>query len=229
MNMTAAQKREELLHLAKVRKHDNDLCPPHYHLACFHGGKYECDYVSPWSKLAHNLDAELMIIGQDWASSDVSNEEFDEDRMIRGQKYSSKTNTNLREFLKLMRLEFSDTYATNLFPFIKPGPKNATIPRDDLERCAWKYALPQIDIVSPRMALCLRKPTFDAVGRALGELPIEWIKGELIGPYTTSNGVEIYGMPHPGPLGIVNAGGKDVVRRIWRRATKRLQTLQARY
>jgi hypothetical protein len=57
---TTEQKREKLLQLAKKRMADR--LPPHYSLGEFHDGYYECDYVSP------NVDAELMLIGQDWAS-----------------------------------------------------------------------------------------------------------------------------------------------------------------
>ena len=36
----------------------------------FQGGAFDIeDYVSPWSIGAHNFDADVMLIGQDWASS----------------------------------------------------------------------------------------------------------------------------------------------------------------
>ena len=36
----------------------------------YHGGVYECQFVSPYSKSAHNVDASLMVLLQDWASHD---------------------------------------------------------------------------------------------------------------------------------------------------------------
>ncbi len=210
---TTEQKREELFQLAKRRQVHR--LRPHACLADFHSGFYECDHVSPWSISAGNVDAEVMIIGQDWASSDVLEREPDEDRRRIGQEWSSRTNTNLREFLGYMGLGFSETYATNVFPFIKRGKKSAPIPFRYLVSCAKTYALPQIEIVSPRMAICLGKAAFNAVCRAAGLRPTEWSMARLPGPHTRISSVEIYGLPHPSPFGIINAGGKDAVGRSW--------------
>jgi hypothetical protein len=65
--ITTEQKREKLLQLAKRRQKDRLL--PHRCLADFHNGYYECFHVSPWTVSACNVDADLMLIGQDWASS----------------------------------------------------------------------------------------------------------------------------------------------------------------
>ena len=221
---TTEQKREELLQLARQRQADRLL--PHLRLAEFHKGYYECDHVSPWSISACNVDAELMIIGQDWASSDILEREPSEDRRRIGQDWSSSTNTNLREFLAYMRLQFSETYATNVFPFIKRGSKTARIPFRDLVSCARTYALPQIEIVSPRMAICLGKAAFNAIRRAAGLPRIEWSKARLPSAHTRISSVEIYGLPHPSPLGINNAGGKDAAGRSWRRLAEHLQKMR---
>jgi len=221
---TTEQKREELFQLAKHRQ--GYPLRPHACLAEFHSGFYECDHVSPWSISACNVDAEVMIIGQDWASSDVLEREPDEDRRRLGQAWPSPTNTNLREFLGYMGLRFSETYATNVFPFIKRGSKSARIPSRDLVSCARTYALPQIEIVSPRMAICLGKAAFVAVCRAAGLRPMKWSSARLPGPHTRISSVEIYGLPHRSPLGIINAGGKDTVGRSWSLLAQHLQHMR---
>ena len=66
--MTSEQKVEELFRLAMQRKADHR--DGYWDLADIHDGYYECDYVSPWSISAQNVDAELMILGKDWASSE---------------------------------------------------------------------------------------------------------------------------------------------------------------
>jgi restriction system protein len=223
---TPEQKREALLELAKRRQAD---CPPrpHHRLAEFHGGYYECDYVSPWTISAANVDAELMIIGQDWASSEILEREPNKDQQRLGQDWSSSTNTNLREFLgTFLRLTFSETYATNAFPFIKHGAKNADIPFKDLVRYAKTYTLPQIEIVSPRIAICLGKATFDAVRNAAGLGRIEWDEAMLPGHGTRIGSTEIYGVPHPGRLGTIIAGGEGAAGRKWKVLADRLETLR---
>ena len=64
---SVASKKDELLQLAISRKHsrwDGYDC-----IGDFHGGVYECNYVSPYTIGAHNVDSPLMILLQDWAYS----------------------------------------------------------------------------------------------------------------------------------------------------------------
>ncbi len=221
---TTEQKRKELRKLAKRRQAHR--LEHHACLADFHNGFYECNHVSPWSKSACNVDAEVMIIGQDWASSNVLEREPDEDRRRFGQDCSSCTNTNLREFLGYMGLQFRETYATNVFPFIKWGAKDEDIPFRDLVSCAEIYTLPQIEIVSPRMAICLGQKAFNAVCRAAELRPPNWSKARPPGPHIRICPVKIYGLPHPSPFGLNNAGGKDAVRRRWRLLGQHLRRMR---
>lgn len=218
---TIEQKCEELFQLAERRK--KDRLEPHACLADFHNGYYDCDYVSPWSISAHNVDAEVMIIGQDWTSSDSLEQEPDEGRRMLGQRYSKPTNINLRELLGYMGLQFCETYATNVFVFIKRGNRSARIPSRDLEYCARTYTLPQIEIVSPRMAICLGKKTFRAVCRAADQHPTEWSRARL--PRIQINSVEIYELPHSAARP-VNTGGKGVVGRSWRLLGQHLRRMR---
>jgi len=224
MSVAPESNRERMLKLAKKRQ--SDRLPPHHRLADFHARYYECDHVSPWSISACNLDAELMLIGQDWASSEKLEGEPDERRRSIGQDWDSPTNKNLREFLGHMRLDFSETYATNLFPFIKQGTMNEGIPSRDLVHCAETYALPQIEIVSPRMVICLGRETFDAMRKAARLPALEWSKARLPGPHACFGSVEIYGLPHPSPQGIANAGGRDTVGRSWMVLGEHLQKMR---
>src|SRR5262249_22097965 len=93
-------------------------------------------------------------------------------------------------------LTFPKTYASNVFPFIKKGKKNSSIPRADMLYAAETYALPQIEIVRPRMVICLGRPAFDAVGRAAKKLGnIEWQEAIAPRPHIIIFGAEIYGVP----------------------------------
>jgi hypothetical protein len=224
-----SEKRRELLELAKQRHVDR--LEDYYCLADFHDGFYECDYVSPWTISACNVDAEVMLIGQDWLSSDVLEQEPDEERRTLGQDQWRDTNVNLRGvFLPQIGLQFGQTYATNVFSFIKRGDVSARIRRSDLEKCASTYTLREIEIVSPRMAICLGRATFEAVRRAVGLAPIEWIEAWVPGPHTPFGSVEIYGVPHPAARYPVYRGTKlegeeAVVVHIWRRLGKHLKNM----
>ena len=109
-----------------------------------------------------------------------------------------------------MELAFSETYSTNVFPFIKIGKKNSRIRPADMLYAARTYALPQITIVSPLMAVCLGPPAFLAVSRAAlaegGHKETEPL------PHIVFCGIEIYDAPPPS----MYPGGKPAVEGRWK-------------
>ena len=70
-------KRERLKEMARYRR---EHVPSGYKgIGEYHDGAYECDFVSPYTKSAENLDADIMLILQDWRGDDY----LCEDRSIR--------------------------------------------------------------------------------------------------------------------------------------------------
>jgi hypothetical protein len=227
-------KKEALADLILRRKQARD---PKYHaLSDFDGGFYDGDFISPWTISACNLDADLMIVAQDWSSAETlesskrSTPAQKEARKRLGHDPDIPTNKNLRALLKRhFDLEFAETYATNLFVFIKPGTISAKIPIEDLAYCAETYTLPEIEIVQPRMVLCLGKDTFNAIQRALGHPMSKLSEASLPTAHTKlRSGAEIYGVPHTGSWGTKNAGGLDNVDAIWARLSSRFAELSMR-
>jgi restriction system protein len=153
----------------------------------------ECDHVVPWTISACNVDADLMLIAQDWASEDFLNRLTDLQRQMQrelGQFPDLPTNKKIKDLLaEHMSLSFCETYATNAFALVKPGKMNARIPLRDLVRSAAAYALPQIAIVRPKIVLCLGSATFNAVRRVitnngsepLGKAKRKWIPSPMRG------------------------------------------------
>jgi restriction system protein len=111
-----------------------------------------------------------MVILQDWASEEDLNNPFDKSSADQAIGYSpaAPTNRNLQARLKKhFDIAIKDTYATNLFPFVKPGRTSATIPYSALKRAAIVYAKPQIEIVQPLLVIALGHLTFWAIAEAL--------------------------------------------------------------
>src|SRR2546423_4086791 len=152
-------KRAQLLALARQRQATR--WPGYNCIGDYHGGIYECDFVSPYTKSASNVDADVFVLLQDW-SSDVSlSGPFDEDSAKLGYSRHIPTNQNLIRLLgETFGFDLHDTYATNLFPFIKLGGMSSSIPVSNLTRAAREFAIPQINIVSPQLIICLGKEPF---------------------------------------------------------------------
>jgi len=135
----------------------------------YHEGVYECDFVSPYSRSAHNADAQVMVLLQDWSSDEVLSGPYLEAAATLGHDTSRVTNKRLKDLLcRHLELDLEQVYATNVFPFVKRGAIKASIPMHDLMRAARVFAIPQIEIVAPRLAICLGKAAFDAVVTAAG-------------------------------------------------------------
>ena len=136
-------KHRELKALATKRQRAR--WPGYKGIGDYHNGVYECPYVSPYTKTAGNVDADIMVVLQDWPSDEYIRRDVDSDSVTYGYTRGEPTNRNL---VRLLEEHFdtalTDIYGTNLFPFIKMGHMGSSIPRRDLVRAAREFALPQI-------------------------------------------------------------------------------------
>lgn len=207
----------QLHQLAEARRTDSQqgLSKQYRQIGDFHGGK--CDEwkcVSPWNKAAGNFDSEIMVIGQDWISEKAAENAHTSFEL--GCDPDNRTNKNLQTLLlEHFNLKFSDVYGTNLFVFVKPGTLSSHIPTKDLLYSARKYTLAEIDIVKPKMVLCLGKATYTTLCRAIG-VKANHFKTSVDKPLVYRD-VLIYGIPHTGVLGTNNAGGMPKVHEIWKK------------
>src|SRR3972149_3307097 len=97
-------KRKELLALAKKRQATR--WDGYKGIGDYHGGVYECDFVSPYTKTAGDVDADIMVMLQDWWSDDGMSGPIDEDSVTLGYGRTNRTNINL---IRLLRETFGLT------------------------------------------------------------------------------------------------------------------------
>jgi hypothetical protein len=208
-------KRSRLLALARLRqvtRWDGYNC-----IADYHGGAYECDFVSPYSKTAGNIDADVMILLQDWAAHDAMNGPLHELKRDLGYSPERSTNINLTRLLAdHLGLSLEDVYGTNVFPFVKPGKMASPLRMRDLVRAAQDFALPQIEIIEPVLVVCLGKATFNAVRRAAGLPPSMTLDEAIKSPFHLFS-ADIWCQAHTGRIGQNNRnkGGVDRVTDDW--------------
>ncbi|MBT5469852.1 MAG: hypothetical protein HOK41_04560 [Nitrospina sp.] len=208
-------KGKQLAKLAKKRKKN----VPHGYkgIAEYHEGAYECNYVSPYSKSAHNENADVMLILQDWASDESLSRPKDPNIVSLGYSPELPTNKNLIALLDThFGIPLSDTYATNLFPFVKLGNMSSYIPSRDLMEAAINFAIPQIEVVSPKIVICLGLRVFNTISKSL-EKPTPKNLVEAIPNHFKYKDTFIWAQSHPGGLGKANRnrGGIDRVSADW--------------
>lgn len=182
-------KEKELFKLAKLRQ--NTKYEGYKSIADYEDGYYECDYVSPYSKSAHNINAKVFVILQDWSSDDNMAGICQETNRL-GYTPSVGTNIKLIEYLeKYLSLDLSETYTTNLFPFIKMGGMSENIPIKDMRRAAREFTLPMMRVISPKIVIALGRKTYDALLDCCDD-KTEVVKGSF--KYGT---IKVFHQPHP--------------------------------
>jgi restriction system protein len=187
----------------------------------------EDEHVVPWSKTACNYDSEVMLIAQDWDSLDNLTAPLAAKHhriKLVGRNEKLATNKRIDKLLaQYLALTWSDIFATDVFPFIKPGDMRGNLRLTDLVRCAHDFALPQIDIIRPLLVICLgRSTTFRAIAAAIGQRFSAPNGDDPLGPVEYRN-VKIYGVTHPGGRG--NAW-VDRIDKEWARLSSELQILR---
>lgn len=210
-------KTSSLLELARCRQ--STRWPNYNTLADYHDGIYECDFVSPYTRSAGNVDAEVMVMLQDWASDEALRGAVLEERVRLGHDPGRITNKRLKELLaRHFGMGMAEVYATNLFPFIKRGAMSSAIPFRDLVRAAQEFAWPQVKIVRPRTLVCLGVGTFSAMGVAVGRPRMSGLDKAIASPFT-HEGIRVWCQAHTGQQGtnMRNAGGADRVTGDWGR------------
>lgn len=132
------------------------------------GGEFDrdCNHVGAWSIWQGNLDASLMVVGQDWG--DVS-------WHIRAKGYPTDTSTTNTTLLKLLRsigfdkLELPgktrtpDLFFTNAILCLKEGGAQSDIRPECFRNCGKRFLRPTIELVQPKVVVCLGAGAYRAV------------------------------------------------------------------
>jgi restriction system protein len=206
-------KQTELLALAKLRQATR--WPGYKCIGDYHAGAYECNLVSPYTKTAGNVNAEIMVMLQDWASDEVLCGPFHEPSANLGHTPSRPTNRNLTKLLNtIFGLTLRDIYGTNLFPFIKLGGMSASIPKTALLAAARQFAIPQIRIVNPKLVICLGLVTFNALREATNLGPSQDLNSAIESPFNIGT-TRVWCQTHTSRPS--NRGGLARVSDDWRR------------
>ncbi len=151
-----------------------------------------------------------MVLLQDWASDDFLIKPVRPDIADCGHDPSNVTNVRLKALLRThFGLEFEDIYATNVFPFIKPGGMSGAIKAADFGRAIREFAIPQLEIVAPRLVICLGLMTYNTFARAAGQHAASTIAGAIAQPFGVGS-AEVWAQAHTGRLGAARRGTQQM-------------------
>lgn len=188
-----------------------------YTLEDFHLGDADGGHLSPFTKSSSNIDSDIMFVLQDWASEDFIKKGLSENVLRKGYDPTIRTNINLKNHLnQFFGKSLKDVYTTNLFPFIKKGPMNSSIPAIFMRRAASDFLIPTIKIIKPKLVVCFGLNVFNAVRKVLGFNRVLNIE-QAVHSHILVEGIVFFCQAHTGMLGQNNRnkGGVNRVSSDW--------------
>ena len=140
-------------------------------------GVHDCDHIGAWSRWQGNLDAEVLVVGQDWG--DVG---FFE-RHKGADSVSTPTDGMLVKLLGAVDVTISlerndgangSIFLTNAILCLKRGGMAARVRSDWFDTCGPRYLKPLIEIVQPRIVVTLGAWAYQSVCHlwSLKQLPL---------------------------------------------------------
>ena len=141
-------------------------CPTLTNASAIDGGSHDGDAIGAYSRWQGNLDAELMVVGQDFADVDG----FRKHRGWAGERVQTNlTLVNLIAHAGVTiappRYGVSDDrlFFTNAVLCMKSGGMQAAIPASCFRQCGSLFLRPLVELVSPRVVVTLGERAMRAV------------------------------------------------------------------
>ena len=192
--------------------------------------QFDSDQIGPWSRLHGDLNAQLMIVGQDWG--DVRYYKKHEGR----DDLSNATMRNLETLLFHIGIDVSVTtysgeprglFLTNAILCLKDGGLQAKVNPQWVSNCESRFLRQQIEIVRPSVVIGLGAFAFHAILRSFSQ-PVVALRDAIVDEQGCEilEGVRVFAAYHCG-AGTVNRT-RDLKQQSvdWERIRRHLQPRQ---
>jgi len=145
------------------------LCEGLTNPAEYDNGMFDSDHIGPWSRWQGNLNAQLMIIGQDWGDTGYFR------RYGGHERDNNPSNKTIRELLASIEIpipppssrvgSLSSIFLTNAILCLKEGGLGGDVKQDWFNNCGHHYLKPLIEIISPKVVVSLGKYAYEIICR----------------------------------------------------------------
>jgi Uracil DNA glycosylase superfamily len=179
-------KQQEYQKLVQLRKHCNQCNislkegekPPLVNPSKICGSIFDSEQIGPWSRWQGNLDAKVVVVGQDWSDDRyfIENKGFDKIKNKSLMEYENPTNKTLRSLLASIGIEIDpssdhDTewvlFFTNAILCLKTkGGMTGAVKDDWFKNCGELFLKPLIEIITPKVVIAIGEKAFRAVCRS---------------------------------------------------------------
>ena len=136
-------------------------------------GRYDSRHIGPWSQWQGHLNAELMVVGQDWGDTNY----FIKNQGREAQR--NPTNNMLRELLGSIGIDVDSphdcssdgqVFLTNAILCLKRnGGLQGNVKKEWFSNCGRAFLRPLIEIVQPKVTVCLGERAWRSVTAAFDQ------------------------------------------------------------
>jgi len=135
------------------------------------GGEFDSAEIGPWTRWNGDLDARLLVVGQEWG--DIASFE----RQGGVDDARSRTNEMLRELLAFAGVPVayapihspaSGVFLTNAALCLKIGGAQAAVKKEWFTNCGSLFLRAQVELVRPRVVVTLGEHAYLALRHAFG-------------------------------------------------------------
>jgi DNA polymerase len=143
--------------------------------------KFDSNEINPWSLWHHDLNADLLVVGQDWGSEkyfekyngcDDPNNRSNRNLIELFQEIGIAIDKSPTKIADIKEPDNSKLFFTNAFLCLRPGggmsDKNTTPSRKCIRTCCARYLKELIEIVEPKAVITLGEKAFDGCVYAFG-------------------------------------------------------------
>jgi DNA polymerase len=134
------------------------------------GGIYDSDHIGPWSLWQGNLNAAVVVVGQDWGDTRYFIDNAGHD------KPGNPTNETLRKLLRSIGIDIAvptaadagggTIFLTNTVLCLKNGGMQSKVGPQWFPTCGARFLRPTIDLIAPKVVVTLGEWAYRAVTAA---------------------------------------------------------------
>ena len=141
----------------------------------FCNGEFDSNQIGPWSRWQGNLEADIVVVGQDWGDDRYfkENKGFDKMKTKSGLLYENPTNKRLIHLLSTIGKiidppKDSETVGTLFFTTANLCLKNkggmqGTVKDSWFQNCGQYFLKPLIEIISPMVVIAIGEKAYRAI------------------------------------------------------------------
>lgn len=188
--------------------------------------EFDSEEIGPWSRWQHNLDAEILVIGQDWGNVKyyTKNKGMDSDKEMTCKNIIKRFSEIGVDLGTPSCPKEAPVFFTNSILCLKPEGKSSNVLVEWQKNCGRRFLKPLISIIKPKVVIALGEKSYRAVMKLYGKNP-ELFKDAVdnSSPLVLESGINLFSVYHCSQQ-VINSGVRteDQQKNDWKRIQKYL-------